>query len=354
MSAISLCMIVKNEESNLDRCLSSIAGFMDEIVIVDTGSTDSTKEIAWRYTHKVFDYTWNGDFAASRNYAISKSDNEFILVLDADEYVENIDINEIKRLIQLNPSGIGRILLTNEFTRNGNKYMSSERLSRLFSKVYYEYNGVIHEQITPIIEMERTIFNIPLKVNHLGYDGDIITRRKKSDRNILLLKKALSATPNDPYLLYQFGKSYYMAEEYTSASDYFGQALYFDLDIRLEYVQDMVEMYGYSLINSEQYEMAMQLLNIYNEFSKSADFVFLIALILMNNEYFERAIIEFEKAATYNTSKMEGVNSYLAFYNIGAIYECLGDSEKAVAYYRNCVDYEPAIIRLEHILEQTC
>ena len=78
MATVSLCMIVKNEEKILARCLDSMAGLMDEIIIVDTGSTDATKEIAARYTDKVYDFTWVYDFAAARNFAFSLASMEYV------------------------------------------------------------------------------------------------------------------------------------------------------------------------------------------------------------------------------------------------------------------------------------
>ena len=88
MITISLCMIVKNEEEVLDRCLSSIADLMDEIIIVDTGSTDRTKEIARRYTSKIYDFTWTGNFADARNYSFSKASAQYIYCADADEVLD--------------------------------------------------------------------------------------------------------------------------------------------------------------------------------------------------------------------------------------------------------------------------
>ena len=349
MNAITLCMIVKDEEKNLDLCLHSIAGYVDEIIVVDTGSADKTREIALRYTDKVYDYTWINDFSAARNFSVGKASNELILVLDGDEIVEDIDIDKIKALIARNPKGIGRLLCVSEFRRGGNLYRSSDKISRLFSKKYYHYQGRIHEQIVSRTKEGEETYNIPLKLRHSGYDGDLLTRRKKTERNIDLLKKAMEISPDDPYLMYQLGKSYYMEEDYTNACELFGQALYFDLDPQLEYVQDMVESYGYSLINSEQYEASLQLLNIYDEFGHSADFIFLIALILMNNGRFEQAILEFSKAAAYPEAKMEGVNGYLSYYNIGVIYECLGDKKNASSYYLKCGNYDAARQRLKDI-----
>ena len=91
MITISLCMIVKNEEKNLDRCLSCVADLMDEIIVVDTGSTDRTKEIASKYTDKIYDFEWINDFAAARNYAFSKASGDYIYSADADEVIDEVN-----------------------------------------------------------------------------------------------------------------------------------------------------------------------------------------------------------------------------------------------------------------------
>ena len=85
MVTISLCMIVKNEEKILERCLDSVADLVDEIVIADTGSTDATREIARRYTEKVYDFPWTDDFSAARNFVFSRATQEYIYSADADE-----------------------------------------------------------------------------------------------------------------------------------------------------------------------------------------------------------------------------------------------------------------------------
>lgn len=98
MITISLCMIVKNEEPVLARCLDSVASMMDEIIIVDTGSTDRTKEIAAQYTSRIYDFTWCDDFSAARNYAFSLATMDYIYCPDADEY---LDLENQRRFLRL-------------------------------------------------------------------------------------------------------------------------------------------------------------------------------------------------------------------------------------------------------------
>ena len=100
MASISLCMIVKNEEAVLKRCLDSIADLMDEIIIVDTGSTDRTKEIAADYTSKIYDYRWANDFSAARNFSFSKATMEYIYAADADEVLDEENHMRFLRLKQ--------------------------------------------------------------------------------------------------------------------------------------------------------------------------------------------------------------------------------------------------------------
>ena len=90
---ISLCIIVKNEENTIARCLESVKGLCDEIIIVDTGSTDLTKQIVEKYTDRIVDFTWIDDFAAARNFAFSQATMDYILWLDADDILET----QIKR-----------------------------------------------------------------------------------------------------------------------------------------------------------------------------------------------------------------------------------------------------------------
>lgn len=111
----------------------------------------------------------------------------------------------------------------------------------------------------------------------------------------------------------------------------------------------MVETYGYAMLNSDQAANALFFENIYEEFGNTADFQFLMGLIYMNNARFEDAVSEFLKATKHSASRNVGANSYMAFYNIGVIYECLGRADEAKRYYEMCGGYEPAERRLKKL-----
>lgn len=356
---LSVCIITKDEEKNIGQCLACIKPTGFEIVVVDTGSSDRTKEIAREYTDKVYDFAWCNDFAAARNYAVSKASGDYILTLDCDEFLEASDVEELLQLIKQHPGQVGRIRLKNVFTQSGERRENLEWLNRIFPKEGFYYAGRIHEQITAEDGSLYETYQSPVSVVHTGYDLTAEERQKKTKRNLILLQQELellereSAEGNNnsaeqiPYILYQLGKSYYMAEDYASACEYFSRGLSYDLNPKLEYVIDMVETYGYALINSEQVDTALFFENIYEEFGNSADFQFLMGLIYMKNARFEDAVREFHKATEHAQCRVVGVNDYMAYYNIGVIYECLGKMEEARKYYEKCGEYEAAVKRLE-------
>lgn len=346
---ISVCMIVKDEGKVLEKCLESIKAYDYEIIIVDTGSKDNTKEIALKYTNNVFDFAWCNDFSKARNFSIDKASNDFVLILDADEIITDLDKIILKEFITGDNEKVGRILRKNEYSRNNSRFIYKEYVNRLFNRTKYKYTGTIHEQIVRKDNKSYDTYNLPVVLEHFGYDSEELTRKNKVSRNIEMLKESLKKNDSDPYIYYQLGKSFYLEEKFIEAKFNFEKALTFNLDTKLEYVQDLVESYGYSLINIGEYQDAMKFLNLYEEFKKSADFIFLIALIYMNNGLFDEAIAEFKKVKKIKDCKMDGVNDYLANYNIGVILECIGNKNEALKYYNMCIEYENALKRIEFI-----
>ncbi|MDP4176898.1 MAG: glycosyltransferase [Bacillota bacterium] len=349
---LTLCMIVKNEEQNLKNCLSKIAAFVDEIIIVDTGSTDNTKIIASEFTDKIYDFKWCNDFSKARNFSIFKASNNWIVVLDADEFVTDFMRNNVYEFINepSNNNKVGRIQRINimrDFKEN-KKYI--ERVNRLFNRDYFHYEGIIHEQLVALNSKTYETDIVDITAQHIGYTNEALNRTNKLIRNINLLVEAVKENSESPYYYYQLGKSYYMLEKYKTSALYFEKALSLQIDYRLEFVEDLVETYGYSLINSERYEDALILENFIKIYLNFADFHFIMGLIYMNNAKFTEAVKSFLECTKFQYSKVEGITTYSSYYNIGVIYDVLGFREKAIEYYRKCVYYEPAKKRLKSLL----
>lgn len=346
---VSICIIAKNEEANIERCLSSIASYDFEIVVVDTGSTDQTKEVAFKYTDFVYDFEWCNDFSAARNYSIDRATNKYVMIVDCDEYITDLNQDELFRSIKEHNNEVGRINIINTFWRNEEQLRIKDSISRLFNKENFKYQGRIHEQIVKKDGSNYDTYKIPIVLEHTGYDGDVAFIKEKTERNISLLLKDLEEIGEDPYVLYQLGKSYFMQGDYIEACTYFSRALEYDLDPQAEYVIDLVETYGYALLNCQEYTQALQFENIYQEFGNRPEFKFLMGLIYMNNGEFNQAIKEFYKATKHDYADTQGINTYKAFYNIGVIYQCLGDKKNATMYYNKCGDYPMAKKMLDEL-----
>ena len=150
MISISLCMIVKNEEKLLKRCLDSYRPICDEIVIVDTGSTDRTKEIAAGYTDLIYDYPWNNDFAAARNFAFSKANCDYIFSADADEVLDEENRRQFLNLKQvLVPEiDIVQMIYVNSKSHNTVYNFEEEYRPKLFKRLRtFEWISPIHETV---------------------------------------------------------------------------------------------------------------------------------------------------------------------------------------------------------------
>ena len=375
---LSICIIVKNEEKRIQKCLQSFEKYGFEVVVVDTGSSDHTKDVALKYTQNVYDFKWCDDFSKARNFAISKASGNYVMVIDSDEYLKEINLELLKKNIIENQGKVGRIQLINILKNDETLQENYARINRIFDKRRFCYEGKIHEQIVSKNGTNYDTYIAPVVIEHSGYNMSIEERKKKTERNIRLLEKELKQLICDdidseqclekvmseinniedhdgkiksdsriPYILYQLGKGFYMSKDYKKSCFYFESALQFNPNFKLEYVVDLIETYGYALLNSQQEQKALMFENIYDDFGVSADFKFLMGLIYMNNGMYADAIKEFKGAQEFSHVRMQGVNTYLANYNIGVIYECLGNCEEAKNNYRLCGDYSLAKKRLE-------
>ncbi|SFS66611.1 glycosyltransferase family 2 protein [Marininema halotolerans] len=164
MISISLCMIVKNEEKTLDRCLASIFDIVDEINIIDTGSTDATKEIARRYTTRIFDFTWIDHFAAARNFSFSKATKEYILWLDADDFFKEKDREKFRELKKTLDSSVDQVSMYYHlhYDDEGNVF-SRIRRERLVKRARnYRWHDPVHEYL----EIHGKIMDSDIAVHH--------------------------------------------------------------------------------------------------------------------------------------------------------------------------------------------
>ncbi|EJY54905.1 glycosyl transferase family 2 [Alicyclobacillus hesperidum URH17-3-68] len=217
---LSACLITKDEELTLPRCLESLKGVVDEIIVVDTGSKDKTVEIARSQGARVYHHDWDGDFAKARNASLDRASGEYILVIDADEYLDPNDRRHIRsKLLQSRAEGylVGIV----NYMGNLARYHTSSpvQVLRVF-KNGYRYSGSIHEQVLPaVIESGGRIETLDLRVHHLGYLYEFVTYKAKPARNMELLQKELDEDPDNLFHISNMMAEYMRVQMYAKAAD---------------------------------------------------------------------------------------------------------------------------------------
>ncbi|MDE7031538.1 MAG: glycosyltransferase [Lachnospiraceae bacterium] len=273
---VSVCMIAKNEERYIEQCLRKLMRYNMEIVVVDTGSMDRTKELAARYTDKLFDFTWCDDFSAARNYAVSKASNNWVLILDCDELVQEIDVAKLRTCMQKYPKNVGVVEIRNVYTtrEDGNltESIQIDEVPRFYNRNYYAYRFRIHEQITPrkqddYDEMVLETFHLPVIVKHYGYDIPREEMMKKQERNLKLLLNSLGETKGmDDYVYFQIGQSYSVLEEYERAIEAYDMCLEVNRNPEKKFLSVCLESYADCLLKTDNPNDAYRLLDMNREY----------------------------------------------------------------------------------------
>ena len=204
---ISVCMITKNEEQFLERCLSSVKDWAYEIVIVDTGSTDRTMDIARQHGARVYQAEWQDDFSLARNESLRYVKGDWVLVLDADEVVDPESVSCLHEEASQSDVMAYRLRLRNE----GADEVGEAHVPRFFRNAPgLFYLGRIHEQVYSSIEVRRKEWGLKnelaqSRLIHEGYRADVVEARDKGNRNLRLLRLAVEELPDDPNLIMNLG-----------------------------------------------------------------------------------------------------------------------------------------------------
>ena len=217
---ISACIITKNEEKNIVRCLNSIKDIVDEIIVVDTGSNDKTINIAGKYTKKIYHYKWSDDFAKARNFAIDKANGDYILFLDADEYfVQGCKLKEIISSDN-NLYDAYLIKIININIDENDRIMDEFLAIRLFKNdINIRYQGAIHEQIVKTNNTNLSIDYInDVNLYHTGYSSSLI--QQKAERNLQRLQQELALSEDKERLYAYLAETYYYLGDKDSAEKY--------------------------------------------------------------------------------------------------------------------------------------
>ena len=232
---LSQCMIVKNEEKNIRKALSWAKDIAFEQIVVDTGSTDHTVEIAKEMGARVYHFSWVNDFAAAKNFAIDQAKGDWIAFLDADEYFTAKDAKTLLKILeQLENSkkstqSVQVVRSKMIHLDDQGKPFSIAVQDRIFRNLpNLRYHGQIHEQLKPTGKFEPVCLNAEetLSIFHTGYSSSAYLETGKTSRNIELLRKALADQPEDYNLWSYLGDSLMVEGDCEQAIDCFRKVLF--------------------------------------------------------------------------------------------------------------------------------
>ncbi len=345
-------MIVKDEEKSLDPCLKSVQRLVKEMIIVDTGSQDATKEIALRFSDKVFYFPWNNDFSAARNFALQKATQDWILILDADELLSEKDFEKMSRLMEMHDvdafvldcrNYTQRVDVAGFVSSRGDRYPESakapgfriEKILRFFrNKKEYVFEGKVHETVAHSIKRSGgKIFDTDVVIHHFGqlHPEKIV---EKKERYVALLKKRLEekdfGEKSEDFICWELSRELGQIGRNDEAIAYLERAL--ALEEEYPYLLGLGGLY----LLKRRFDDAEKMLKraVLFEPLDSAVHHNLGVVYSEKGEY-QKAIKKFERVLELNPSSAN------AYYNLGVVYTKMGKKDKAVRFFDKAGELHP-------------
>ncbi|MDN3513514.1 MAG: tetratricopeptide repeat protein [Candidatus Brocadia sp.] len=343
---LSACMIVKNEEKFLAQCLQSIRHAVDEIIIVDTGSTDKTIEIAQSFAAKVYHHPWKNSFSEARNHSLNYATCDWILQIDADEAIEQTDIPFLHKLITNNSYNAIFVAIYSDLPGGRSKHY----YTRVFRRGKAHFEGIVHNQLI----FEGRAIHSEIRFYHYGYNLSNNEMQKKYKRTGDLLLQQLAENPNNIFVManlirnyrneYNFDKVIELGEKGLRLS-----ILQTDFDAKSQRQRIYIDLV-YALINTNQLNRAEEICQeAINGNPDSLDLLFIMGEILLKKaafndalHYFKKYLIMKDRENKNPSFNLSIVDSYYyehkAYDNIGVCYEGLGLKNEAEIAYKKAME----------------
>ncbi len=331
---VTVCIIAKNEEKHIENCLKHLLPYGFETIVTDTGSTDRTVELAKKYADKVVEFEWIDDFSAARNYCASFASNNWIIALDCDEYMENIDLRILRILMQKFHDMVGTIRLKNLIINDdGSKGYGGDDVIRMYNKKYYHFKNPIHEQLVSIDPAKENevlrCFLMPTEVIHHGYALSKEEMDLKQERNLRLLAKELEANPDDSYPNFQYGQSLLVMEKFEEAIPYFEKGMENQPGLDRIFVQIMLTSLAKCYNRVGRGDEALALLQKYEGECKSAKFLFSYATAYYDMKQYLKSLMMYLKTISCADADMLGENLLDSYRHIISIYMAMNKPDMA-------------------------
>lgn len=345
---ISLCMIVKDEENFIANCLQSVQDVVDEIIIIDTGSTDKTTDIANTFDAKIYHLPWDNNFSAARNFSLEKATSKWIMILDADEELNPLDKSKLKKLINNKDIDAYYLKIYNYLGKNkGTTKLVDARISLFRNNQKYRYQGAIHEEIeNSIVKNNGRIKFSDLVINHYGYLDETIDAKNKTNRNKKIILEELKKEKENIFLNYALATEYLQDKKYKEAFVLFQEAIAIWNPNHPNY-SDALYKLCYCLYELKEYDNCKIWINIgVKLFPEYTDLYYLRGSLEKVSKEWRNAEASFQKCiflgpAPNQFYSLDGTGTYRAWYALGLIYEIINQTDKAIDSYLNSLKINP-------------
>ncbi|MEW6065213.1 glycosyl transferase [Desulforamulus profundi] len=277
---ISLCMIAKNEEQHIARCINSAKPFVDQIVVVDTGSTDFTVEIAEQLGAEVYHHVWQDDFAMARNQSLEYATGDWILFLDCDEALQPETAPLLRKVIENENYQGYWVNITNLFNDQPSTSFTGFRLFR--NNPLHRFEVPIHEQILPSVIRNSSpdkIGQSNITIYHYGYENDPAVYKSKIERNLRILYKALQDYGQTGFIPFYIAVEHQKLGEYRKSLEYYRMSLQ-KTPLTESYAPTLVRSMVFCMLNLKQYQEGIDFADRYLQaYPDYTDLVYLKGVI---------------------------------------------------------------------------
>ena len=347
MNNIDLCMIVKNEEKYLRECLTNIKDLVENIIIVDTGSTDNTIRIAEEFNAKIYNYNWINDFSSARNFSLSKATSKWILILDADEILDLKSKDKLINFINNTNKDGCHFLVKNYINETLDDYTLHYAFRLVKNYRGYKFKGRIHEQISnDNINIKNRFVKEDIILHHYGYLSSVTIEKDKRGRNIPIILESLKDNPRDSFQLFNLGNEYLSENNLEKALEYY-QKSYEYSDKTMLYSPHLLYRMSLSYKSLKLYELALKYVNeALSLYNPNVDFLYLQGLIYKDLKKPTMAMRSFEECIIIGDSKSsikfsEDCGSTKPLLALADLYYDFEDYNMALIKYTEVINKNP-------------
>jgi glycosyltransferase involved in cell wall biosynthesis len=343
---LSLCMIVKDEEKLLPSCLESVKSFVDEMIIVDTGSTDRTIEIAEQYGAKIWNIPWEDDFSKARNVGLEHAEGDWILHLDADEQIEQKDIQQLLSLLANNQAEAYFLQINNHKSEGSGDTIIFPSVRLWRNRKEYRFKGALHEQIASSIvknNPSKPLMLTPIRIHHYGYSEKVIEEKKKTERNLRIAIAEVERNPKYSFAHYNLGMEYSRMKEFDKAIEEFRLSIDHLTEQQELWVPSLFRNLAGTLIAVKNFNEAIEIIDKgLHYFPDYIDLLFQKATCYFELKDYPRAVGLFHQCIVTEENpryaNQKGLGHEKAYFTLGHCYLRLNRFDEAVYHYKKAYE----------------